>query len=326
MFLTDEMIIKYAAILLCSAVVLDSIFGDPYWLPHPVRGIGKLITLCEKVLFPRQRSKPKEIIAGCLTVLFVAGVPIILYMSVAFLFGHLHEHFPILLSGLTLYAFIASRSLMTEANRVKRHLKKGDLQEAQLALSMIVGRDTNILDESSIINATIETIAENITDGIISPLFYFVVGGPAAVLFFKAVSTMDSMIGYNNDRYHYFGKCAARCDDVLNFIPARITAFILIPLVAVFIGKNGKNALRVVIRDRLNHKSPNSAHGEAAMAGALGIRLGGGAYYRGKYVERPYIGDAEHPVSWHMISGANSVTFGVTLLATFLCCVILNFV
>jgi adenosylcobinamide-phosphate synthase len=189
---------------------------------------------------------------------------------------------------------------------------------------MIVGRDTANLDEAGIVCATVETVAENITDGIISPLIYFALGGPVAAITFKAVSTMDSMIGYKNERYQHFGTCAARLDDLLNFIPARITAFILIPLAAFITGNNCKKAFQIATRDRLKHESPNSAHGEAAMAGALGIRLGEGAFYNGVFSSRPYLGDPERVTDRRDISGACRITVTVTVIAVAIILLILS--
>jgi adenosylcobinamide-phosphate synthase len=220
-----------------------------------------------------------------------------------------------LVQAIIAFYCLSARSLIDAAISVRKHLDTNDLPGAREALSMIVGRDTANLDESGIVCATVETVAENITDGIISPLFYLVIGGPVAAIAFKAVSTMDSMIGYKNERYQRFGTCAARMDDILNFIPARITAFLLIPLAAFITGKNWKNAFQTAKRDRLKHESPNSAHGEAAMAGALGIRLGGGAFYGGVFSSRPYLGDGERVADRRDISGACRITIVATVSA-----------
>jgi adenosylcobinamide-phosphate synthase len=219
---------------------------------------------------------------------------------------------------------LSARSLIDAAIEVRKYLDANDLPGARKALSMIVGRDTANLDEAGVVCATVETVAENITDGIISPLIYFALGGPVAAIAFKAVSTMDSMIGYKNERYRRFGTCAARLDDMLNFTPARITAFILIPLAAIITGHNWKKAFQIAIRDRLKHESPNSAHGEAAMAGALGIRLGGGAFYSGVFSSRPYLGDGERTANRRDISGACRVTVAVTVLVVAVILLILS--
>ncbi|HAJ78233.1 MAG TPA: cobalamin biosynthesis protein CobD, partial [Fibrobacteres bacterium] len=170
-----------------------------------------------------------------------------------------------------------------------------------------------------IIRATIETVAENITDGIVSPLFYLAIGGPVAALVFKAVSTMDSMIGYNNDRYRNFGTCAARLDDALNFIPARLTGFFLVPVSAMILGFDGRRSFQIIIRDRLKHESPNSAHGEAAVAGALGIQLGGSARYGGIESCKPFLGDSTRSIEPADIQKATYILYGVTALTIVTC-------
>ncbi len=275
---------------LVLAVLLDAAVGDPRWLPHPVRWIGGLISLLERLLYPRNRSSRKEFFTGlllCLTVLVTfcscaAGIRALCRMV----------SFKALVAVEVLLGFycISARSLGSEARAIYRLLRKKDIPGARAALAMIVGRDTDSLDETEIARATVETVAENITDGIVSPVFYFFLGGSVAALAFKAVSTMDSMIGYTNDRYRRFGTCAARLDDALNFIPARITGLALIPLAALFTGAHGLRSLRIAIRDRYKHTSPNAAHTEAAVAGALGIMLGGQATYSGILSVKPPLG------------------------------------
>jgi adenosylcobinamide-phosphate synthase len=218
---------------------------------------------------------------------------------------------------------LSARSLVDEALKVYKRLKEEDLVGARKALAMIVGRDTEILTDKDVICAAVETVAENITDGIVSPLFYLALGGPVAAVAFKAVSTMDSMIGHKNDRYRHFGTFAARLDDVLNFVPARVTGFFLIPFVALILRHQAKNSLRMTLRDRLQHESPNSAHSESAMAGALGIQLGGGACYDGVFIPRPLLGDSLRPAVLKDIVYASHIAIGVSLLATLLSCGIL---
>lgn len=300
--------------LLPIAGVLDLIVGDPQWLPHPVRWIGNCIMVFERVLYPQKKSRFMERCAGCVAALLVVAVS----MGAALLLLHsaqkLHPFAGFVLTVIIFFYCIAARSLVNEAQKVYRHLAAGDLRGARHALSMIVGRDTEELDEQEIIRATLETTAESITDGIVSPLFYGALFGPVAAVGFKAVSTLDSMIGHMNTKYRYFGTCAARIDDVMNFIPARLTAFIFIPLAGRLCGGDGGRAFTIALRDRLKHDSPNSAHSEAAMAGALGVQLGGGAYYEGTFIKRPFLGDGVHEVTNDMIITACRVVFCVTWL------------
>jgi adenosylcobinamide-phosphate synthase len=301
-------------VLLCASAT-DLLLGDPRWLPHPVRWIGQLIMVTERLLYPKRRGRGREFIAGCLVCLSVIAVCAGSAYLILYICKIVSPLLFFLVQAIIAFYCLSARSLIDAAISVRKHLDTNDLPGAREALSMIVGRDTVNLDESGIVCVTVETVAENITDGIISPLFYLAIGGPVAAIAFKAVSTMDSMIGYKNERYQRFGTCAARMDDILNFIPARITAFLLIPLAAFITGKNWKNAFQTAKRDRLKHESPNSAHGEAAMAGALGIRLGGGAFYGGVFSSRPYLGDGERVADRRDISGACRITIVATVSA-----------
>jgi len=272
---------------LAIVVALDFLLGDPRWCPHPVRWIGLLIQKLEKQSYPNRRSKNRELIAGSF---FCSGVIIITCLSGSMAIWLAHSLLPPIepIARIVLgFYCISARSLAQEASVVYRHLAAGQIESARTALSMIVGRDTRQLNESEIARATVETVGENIIDGIVSPLLYLAILGPVAALFFKAVSTMDSMVGYRNSRYRYFGTCAARLDDVLNFIPARLGAFLLIPLGALGMGYSPVAAWRCVVRDRHNHPSPNAAHGESAIAGLLHIELGGEATYFGKKTWKP---------------------------------------
>ena len=306
------------AVSLLSAGLLDLLLGDPHRLPHPVRWIGRLINGLEKVLYPENRSDRSEFCAGCIVcmlVVFLCGG------SVYLVFLSLQKWSPIAgLIGETIIGCycISARSLVQEADKVRRFLAVQDLSSARKALSMIVGRDTENLDEDGIVRATVETVAENIVDGIVSPVFYLALGGPVAAMAFKAVSTMDSMIGYRNERYRRFGTCAARLDDALNFVPARVAAFLLIPCAAFILRYDWKKSIRIVRRDRLKHESPNSAHGEAAVAGALGLRLGGEAFYRGIRSEKPYLGDRDGLFHPDAVIRVNRIAVVVTLLVLLL--------
>jgi adenosylcobinamide-phosphate synthase len=306
------MITLYYSIL---AVITDAFIGDPRWLPHPVRWMGNLIGMGERLFFPRQRTPGREFIAGCAVVVLVC----ILTAGSGYFFlvfcRFIHPVAETCGSVLIGFYCLSARSLVTEADRVRRLLAENNLPGARKAVAMIVGRDTATLDENGISRATIETIAESTVDGIVSPLFYLTIGGPLAALVFKAVSTMDSMIGYRNERYRKFGTCAARLDDILNYLPARLTAFILMPLGAAASGKNPLHVWKCVAADRKKHPSPNSAHGEAAMAGALGIRLGGPSTYDGIISEKPLLNSGGRGADIRDIVTANRRAVAVAIVA-----------
>ena len=306
-----------------AAVGLDLLLGDPRRLPHPVRWIGSLVSALERILFPVRRAARKEFLMGsflCVVVIFVcAGICGFILISARKLSVAAGVAIEIIIG----FYCLSARSLVEEAMSVHKMLRTHDVVGARKALSMIVGRDTVNLDEQGITRATVETIAESITDGIVSPLFYLALGGPIAAVAFKAVSTMDSMIGHKNDRYRHFGTFAARLDDVLNFIPARLTGFCLIPISSLILRKDWKNSLRITARDRLKHQSPNSAHSESAMAGALGIQLGGGAFYDGVFIARPVLGDNVRPVVSKNIIEASYIAITVSLLMGLISCGIL---
>ncbi len=289
--------------LLC-ALALDLLLGDPRWFPHPVRIIGwfcvRLETLC-RGLFKSKR------LAGVVTVFAVLGVTLGL---VTMLLWSAALWSPLLADGLAvflLYTSIAARDLIRHSREVYAALQQaGDsgLRAGQRAVAMIVGRDTSALDRTGVIRASVETVAENMVDGVAAPLFFAVIGGMCApflemspvvlaalcAMGYKAVNTMDSMFGYKNERYLAFGWCAARLDDVLNFVPARLSGLLLVAA-AFLLGLDGRNALRIFSRDRLCHASPNSGHSEAAVAGALGVQLGGGSIYFGQAVAKPTMGE-----------------------------------
>ena len=281
----------------CAAgFVLDLMFGDPVWLYHPVRLIGKLIGLLEKVLY-KEGAENKSLFARgiflwILTVGISAGIPVFVLWSV----GKISPVLLFLLETFWCYQILATRSLKTESMKVYDALKTGTIEDARYAVSMIVGRDTKASTEEGVTKAAVETVAENTSDGIIAPLFYLMIGGAGLGFFYKAVNTMDSMIGYKNDRYLYFGRAAAKMDDVLNWIPARLSAFLMIGATGILSLTDQshfhmKQAWKIYRRDRHNHKSPNAAQTEAVCAGALSVQLAGNAYYFGKLYEKPYIGD-----------------------------------
>ena len=270
--------------------VLDLLLGDPEWLYHPVCIIGKYISFMEKKLRKRGGNLRKSaVFLTASTVLLTMAVVAVL-MWLLSLIGRIP-----LLIGMSLLNWmgIAVTCMAKEARGVAKALDKG-VDAGRTQVARIVGRDTQSLNEEEIIKATIETVAENTTDGVISPLFYAAIGGPVLLWGFKAASTLDSMVGYLDEKYRDIGWSSAKLDDVLNYLPARITA-LLMCLAAFFTGMDGKNAWRIVQRDHANHKSPNCAWSEAAAAGAMHIQLGGTHDYFGKPIEKPTIGDADRP-------------------------------
>lgn len=312
------MTLQLAAIV--SGFFLDACLGDPHGLFHPVRVLGGLISGLESWLrrvLPD--NKKGELWGGrflvLLVLLFTGAV------SAAFLAAASYMGPPCLYGVKTVmcYYLLAARSLNDESMKVYDALKQKDTEGARLAVSMIVGRDTESLDESGIAKAAVETVAENTCDGVIAPFFYLALGGPLAGWLYKAVNTMDSMVGYKNDRYLYFGRTAARLDDAVNFIPSRLSAVLML-LSAALPGFDMRHAGRIFLRDRLKHKSPNSAQTEAVCAGALGIRLAGDAWYFKTLVEKPVIGDDLRPVEREDIKKANRLMWGASLLFLLLTC------
>lgn len=299
---------------------LDLLLGDPQWLPHPVRAIGGLITLLER---PLRRVFPKspggELAGGVVLVVLTLAVPTALTAGALWACGRVSVWLAFALEALLCYQLLATRALRVESGEVYQALKAGNLEEAQRAVSMIVGRDTDRLDANGVAKAAVETVAENTSDGVIAPLLFLVLGGAPLGMFYKAANTMDSMVGYQNNRYLYFGRAAAKLDDVLNWIPARL-AGVLMCLGAVLCGYDGRGAWRIFLRDRKNHKSPNSAHTEAACAGALGVQLAGSNYYFGKLVEKPTIGDDLRAVEPLDIVRAGRLLYATAFLALFLFC------
>ncbi len=295
---------------LLLAFLLDQLLGDPRWLPHPVRLIGGFAAGCES--FFRKVSPPR--LAGILTVVTVLLSTAVVVFALLKVSSRLHPLAGEATVVFLLYTTIAARDLARHSRKVYETLKKGAISEARRKVGLIVGRDTENLDREGIARAAIESVAESMVDGITAPLFYAAIGGPLGAMLYKAVNTMDSMFGYKNERYAQFGWAAARLDDLVNFIPARLTAP-LVPLAAAILRLDYKNAWRILRRDRLNHKSPNSGHTEAATAGALGIRLGGPNFYFGRLVDKPAIGDPLQPVSGNHILSANRLMLLASILA-----------
>lgn len=293
--------------------LLDFILGDPHWMPHPVRAIGRLISVLEPPLrkvFPK--TEGGELAAGCVLAVLVTGISAGVTGLLLWLCGRVHPWLAFGVETVACYQLLAAKSLKTESMKVYAALKEESLEAGRKAVSMIVGRDTAALDEAGVTRAAVETVAENASDGVIAPLLFLVLGGAPLGMAYKAVNTMDSMVGYKNDRYLYFGRAAAKLDDVVNFIPARL-AGVLMCLSAVFVGQDGKEAWRIFRRDRKNHKSPNSAHTEAACAGALHIQLGGSNSYFGKLVVKPTMGDSLRPVELEDIPRSNRLMYATAL-------------
>ena len=305
--------------------LLDLLLGDPCFLPHPVRLIGRCISAAEK----RIRGKAledggKEIRQGAILVslVLIAAVTVS-----AFLLGaayRLHPYAGMLIEGFMTYQILAVKSLKEESLKVYQRLKEGNLIQARAAVSMIVGRDTDCLDEAGVTRAAVETVAENTSDGVIAPMLYLALGGPVLGFFYKAVNTMDSMVGYKNEKYLYFGRAAAKLDDVLNFIPARISAVLMIAAsFAAGSSFSAKGALAVYRRDRRKHASPNAAQTESVCAGALGIQLAGDASYFGRIVKKPYIGEKLRQVEYEDIRRVNHLMYITAWMCEGLCVLML---
>ena len=299
---------------------LDLLLGDPHWAPHPVRAIGALIAGLEKGLrrlFPK--SPAGELTGGVVLVVLTLAIPTGLTVLLLWACRLVNPWLALAVESLLSYQLLATKSLAAESHKVYDALKTGDLDKARYAVSMIVGRDTASLDEAGVARAAVETVAENASDGVIAPLIFLAIGGAPLGMFYKAANTMDSMVGYKNDKYLYFGRAAARFDDILNFFPARI-AGVLMCLGSTAAGYDGKNAWRVFKRDRKKHKSPNSAHTEAACAGALQLRLAGPNFYFGKLVEKPYIGDDQRPIEPLDILRSGRILYATAFFALLLFC------
>ena len=279
-----------------TAFILDQIFGDPRNFPHPVVIIGKLISAMERFtrkVFPK--TNKGELAAGAFTWLVVATVSFAVPFIALVLLAKVNVWAAFALNIFWSYQIFASKSLKEQSMLVYRYLEAEDLPNSRKYLSWIVGRDTSELDPEEITKAVVETVAENTSDGVTAPMLYMMILGAPLGMLYKAINTMDSMLGYKNDRYMYFGRIPAKIDDVANFIPARITG-LLMCLTAPLIGLDGGNAYRIYKRDRLKHLSPNSGHLEAACAGAMHIMLGGDSYYFGKLVEKASLGDPDREV------------------------------
>lgn len=303
--------------------ILDMIFGDPQGFPHPVRLMGGLISELEKRLLdmgnrnPDRELKNGKLLAAAV-LLSVSAVSSAVFIAAYFA----HPILGACAEAFMTYQILAAKGLKSESMKVFDRLERDDLSGARKEVSMIVGRDTDNLDAEGVTKAAVETVAENTSDGVVAPMLYCAVGGPVLGLMYKAVNTMDSMIGYKNDKYLYFGRAAAKLDDAANFLPARISAVFM--LFSAFIGGfDFKNALRIYKRDRLKHSSPNSAHTEAVCAGALGVRLAGDAVYFGKTVKKPFIGEALRKIEPEDIRRANRLMYFTAWTAETVCILVM---
>ena len=289
--------------------VLDALFGDPAWLPHPVVYMGKAISKLEKFLRPRLPKTPQgELLGGAIVAFCLPVGTFLLTGLVCWGAARLHP-----LLGLAVQMFwcgqaLAARGLVQESTNVYKELKKPDLPGARKAVSRIVGRDTAELTAEGVTKAAVETVAENASDGVIAPLLYMLIGGAPLALTYKAINTMDSMLGYKNEKYLYFGRVPAKLDDAANYIPSRLAGLLWVAA-AAFTHNDAKGAWKLWRRDRRRHASPNSAQTESACAGALGVQLAGPAYYFGQYYPKLTIGDALRPIEPEDILRANRMMY-----------------
>ena len=330
-----------------SGFFLDCLFGDPYWMPHPVRFMGNLISFLDKKLMgEKHQGEEKKADAkngtgvkdattiqnerrkGILLVICVLAATALVSGVIFFGAYAIHPIAGFVIEAIMTYQILAARCLQKESTKVYRALQEADLPKARYAVSMIVGRDTNVLDEAGVARAAVETVAESTSDGVIAPMLYTALGGPVLGMLYKAVNTMDSMVGYKSSRYLYFGRTAAKLDDVVNWIPARISALLLILgcacLKLFHFGKetsiyDTRRAYRIWRRDARKHASPNAGHTESACAGALGIRLAGDTVYANKVIKKPYIGDDIRPVQPEDICRCNHLMYAAAVLGELIC-------
>lgn len=317
-----------------AGFVLDLLIGDPHFIPHPVRLIGSLISFCDKRLNcdagynisekKLNLTKYKRGMLLAFTVIFATFAMSVIIIVAAY---SINLYAGVIAEAVMTWQILATKCLRVEGMRVYDALRTDGIDAGRRAVSMIVGRDTSVLDAAGVTRAAVETIAENTSDGVIAPMLYTAIGGPVLGFVYKAVNTMDSMLGYKNDKYMYFGRFAAKLDDVVNFIPARISAYLMIA--AAFIGGrqfDGKNAYRIFKRDRFNHASPNSAQTESVCAGALRVQLAGDAVYFGKLVKKKYIGDGLREIEYEDIKRANRLMYITAFLCVLLSVAVMSLV
>lgn len=303
--------------LFIYSYITDLIFGDPEWLPHPVRGMGKLIGFLDNRLQAGSEAKLRERIKGMFLAFIVIGTSILAaYALIRFSYA-LNSFLGNLIWVYLGYTTISVKDIFLKASPIQRELDAHSLSTARRQLSGIVGRDTQDLSEEKIVRAAIESIAESTNDGMVAPIFYLILGGPVLAIAYKAINTLDSMVGYKNEKYRHFGWFSAKIDDIANFIPARI-AGILLPIASFLLGSGLVISFRTMLRDGRKHPSPNSGISEAAMAGALGVQLGGASTYRGAICAKPYIGEEKKPISPALISDALRISLVTSFLAVLL--------
>ena len=313
---------RYHIVAFFLGFLLDLLLGDPYFLPHPVRLIGRLIAGLEKSLRRKKETGngTREFWQGAELVTIVLLSVAVVVSTLLLAAYRLHPYVGMAVECLMTYQILAVKCLKVESMKVYQCLREGNLEQARYAVSMIVGRDTAFLGEEGVAKAAIETVAENTSDGVVAPMLYLMIGGPVLGFVYKAVNTMDSMIGYKNEEYLYFGRAAAKLDDMVNFIPARISAWLMIAACSLAGSDfSAKGAWRIYQRDRRKHASPNSAQTESVCAGALGIRLAGDASYFGEMVRKPYIGDALREVSYEDIKRVNCLLYITAWLCVIVC-------
>ncbi len=292
-------------IAVLAGFLLDLLFGDPDTPIHPVRLIGRLIDFLEKLIrraFPKNNSGERT--GGTLLAILVVLIPSVFSMAILVICYKIAYPLGFIAEALLCFSLFAMKSLRKESINVKKEMEERGLEAGRMAVSRIVGRDTGTLSEKGITRATVETVAENFSDGVIAPMFYMMIGGPVLGFAYKSINTLDSMVGYKNDSYLQFGRFSAKLDDLVNFIPSRLAALALI-LTAPFVGLDGKNALKIWKRDRFKHASPNSAQTESAAAGALHVQLAGDAYYFGVLYKKPFIGDNDRSIETNDIIKMN---------------------
>lgn len=300
-------------ISLIIGYLFDLIVGDPQGFPHPIKLIGNMISKVEKNLRQKCKNKNDERKAGIILWLIVVGISFIVPYLIIFIAARINIILAIIIESIMCYYILATKSLKDESMKVYNALKSNNLINARKYLSYIVGRDTENLSSEEIVKASVETVAENASDGVIAPIIFMLIGGAPLGFMYKAINTLDSMVGYKNEKYINMGRFSAIADDIANYIPSRLAAYLMI-ISSKFVGMDYKNAYKIYKRDRFNHLSPNSAQTESVCAGALNIILGGGHYYGGVLVPKPTIGDDIKPVDIEDIKKANKLMYATSML------------
>ncbi|MBP1925067.1 adenosylcobinamide-phosphate synthase [Sedimentibacter acidaminivorans] len=304
-------------ISLIIGYILDLIIGDPHGFFHPIKLIGNMISTVEKKLRTNCKNKDDERRAGTILWMLVVGTSFVVPYLILVLASSINLILAITLESVMCYYILATKSLRDESMKVYKALKENNIVDARKYLSYIVGRDTENLNESSVAKGAVETVAENTSDGVIAPIIFILIGGAPLGFMYKAINTLDSMVGYKNEKYIDFGRISAISDDVANYLPSRISAYLMI-IASMILGMDSKNAYKIYKRDRYNHLSPNSAQTESVCAGALNISLGGGNYYGGILVSKQTIGDDDRPIEAEDIKKANNLMY----LTSFICLIL----